>query len=300
MGSKIIIALDSDDDAIVEESKNAQKWFNEWESVLSRFRIDSELSFINNNSGIELPVSEIIFEVMQIAERAETISGGLVTPIILQGLLAAGYVNDFETIISRNSQEFRQILLAPVEPQQVELNHTQRTIRLPFDSQIDFGGVAKGWAANQTMQRLSHMCPVLIDAGGDIAISGCMKNGDPWPVGVSDPVNADMNLALVMMSEGGIATSGKDYRHWVFHNKIQNHIIDPRTMRPTESDILTATVFANNLMDAETYAKTALILGSKDGPDWLNGHNGVGYLLFSTDGKIIRNQTFVEKQWNPK
>ena len=68
-------------------------------------------------------------------------------------------------------------------------------------------------------------------------------------------------------------------------------------MRPAETDIISATVFTDNLMDAETIAKTALILGSEEAVTWLEYLGHTGYLLVKEDGTMIRNKTFIEKQW---
>ena len=48
-------------------------------------------------------------------------------------------------------------------------------------------------------------------------------------------------------------------------DKLFSHIIDPRTNAPVESDVLSATVIAPNLMEAEMVSKTCLILGSEQG-----------------------------------
>ena len=103
-----------------------------------------------------------------------------------------------------------------------------------------------------------------------------------------------------MVPGGGVATSGKDYHRWTFDGEMQHHIIDPRNMRPAQTDILTATVLAENLMDAEAYAKAAMILGSEDGKNWLDEQPGIGYLLVLENGSMIRNELFTKKEWTPQ
>lgn len=300
MGSPIFIALDTDDGKIVAEAIKAQQWFEEWEQILSRFRLTSELSEINRHPGVTKHVSPVFAEVMRAAEKAEKLSGGLVTPTVLNALISAGYKDDFDTLLERTGNEFEQALFNPMEAEAVKFDRRNHTLELPFGTQLDFGGIAKGWAAHQVMLRLSRLVPILVDAGGDIAISGSMHSNGKWPVVVANPLNEDNNLALLMLESGGIATSGKDYHRWMFNGAMQHHIIDPRTMRPAETDILTVTVLASNVMDAETYAKTALIKGSENGKKWLDQQPGIGYLMVLDDGTLMKNERFIEYKWKPE
>jgi FAD:protein FMN transferase len=300
MGSPIFIALDTDDEEVVAEAMKAQQWFEEWEQILSRFRISSELSEINRHPGVTKHVTPVFAEVMLAAEKAGKLSGGLVTPTVLNALISAGYKDDFDTLLERTGNEFEQALFSPTEASPVKFDHRNHTMVLPFGTQLDFGGIAKGWAAHQVMLRLCRLAPVLVDAGGDIAISGMMHANGNWPVGVANPFDQDNNLALLMLENGGIATSGKDFHRWMFNGEMQHHIIDPRTMRPAETDILTITVLASSVMDAETYAKTALIKGSDNGKRWLDGQPGIAYLLVLDDGTLIRNELFIKHEWKPE
>ncbi len=298
MGSKIFIAADSEDPSVISEIEKAEGWFEEWEQSLSRFRLNSELSVLNRHPGMAIKVSDTLFRVFTAALEAETLSDGLVTPAILPDLLASGYSMDFDELTSRNGWTIGQNLLGPMTTDPIKFDRRARTVTLPFGSQLDFGGIAKGWAAHQTMTRLSQLAPVLVDAGGDIAISGPRSDGSTWPIGVANPFEPGKLLELVMVSSGGLATSGRDYRRWKFNDLWQHHIIDPRTHHPADTDVLTATVLADNVMDAEVYAKTALILGSEAGSAWLDHHQGIQYLLMLEDGRVVKNSGFIQKQWN--
>lgn len=297
MGSRIFIAIDTDNESVVETALKTPQWFESWEESLSRFRITSELSQINQHPGSRRMVSPAFQEVMIAAENAEKLSGGLVTPRVLNALIAAGYKDDFESLLKKSGKAFETALFSPSEPGKVEFNPEEGTIEIPFGTQLDFGGIAKGWAAHQVMMRLGELAPVLVDAGGDVAISGLRSDKSEWPIGVANPFDKDKNLALIMAGECGIATSGKDYHRWMLNGEMQHHIIDPRTLRPAETDIFTATILASNVMDAETYAKTALILGSEYGKSWLDDQPGIGYLLVLDDGLVVKNDTFMKFEW---
>jgi thiamine biosynthesis lipoprotein len=164
----------------------------------------------------------------------------------------------------------------------------RRAVSIPAGVRLDLGGVAKGWAADTAMRRLSHAYPVLVDAGGDIAVSGPRACGAPWAVGVADPHDPAGLLDVLLVAGGGVATSGRDYRRWRQQGRWQHHIIDPRTGRPAATDILSATVVAPDVVAAEVAAKTALILGSEAGLAWLLSRPHLAGLLALEDGRVLR------------
>ncbi|HCS40676.1 MAG TPA: FAD:protein FMN transferase [Anaerolineaceae bacterium] len=301
MGSKILIAMDTDDLCLMDEALKARDWFEDWEESFSRFRLTSELSQFNRHAGTRQKVSEPFFEVVSLALKVSRETNGLITPLILNALQSSGYTEDFENLV--NQTDFApnnpNILVANGN-QEFEIDDVDHTITIPFGTQLDFGGFAKGWAAHHTMLRLQPFAPVLVDAGGDIAVSSPLLDGSAWPIGVADPINKESNLGLLMIPMGGVATSGRDYRKWFSNNRWQHHLIDTRTNQPAETDVYTATVVANDLMVAEMNAKMGVIIGSEDAASWLNSQPNVDYLLVLENGEHIKSEGFVERQWNEK
>ena len=301
MGSKIFIAMDTDDLQVMDEALNARDWFEEWEEVLSRFRLTSELSQINRNPGQPIKVSETLFEVASLAQMVETRTHGLISPAILSALVSAGYTENFEDLLTQTEQALRQpSMVLPNMSHDYDLDKLHRRLTIGFGTQLDFGGFAKGWAAHQTMLRLQQFAPVLVDAGGDIAMSGPLNDGVPWLIGVADPFNLDTNLDLLLVPRGGVATSGKDYRRWFTNHTWQHHLIDTRTNRPAETDVLTATVIAPNVMEAELNAKMGLILGSEAGTEWLNSQVDLEYILVLDSGIVLQSAGYHSYQWSPQ
>ena len=215
-------------------------WFENWEQILSRFRADSELSQLNNHTGHWTRVSPILWEVIQYALKAAQWSDGLVSPTLLNAMEAIGYDRSFEAL-----QPVDDRSITPQPDGQwgaIQRRSATRSIQLPRNVRLDLGGVAKGWAADRAARQLATCGPALIDAGGDIALSGPKTDGQPWPIGVSNPFQPDQQLELLMIPRGGVATSGRDYRRWQRGGQAVHHIVDPRTGWPAQTDVLTATV----------------------------------------------------------
>jgi thiamine biosynthesis lipoprotein len=298
MGCQMLAVVESDSRAAGRTLAQVPHWFEEWEQHLSRFRATSELSELNRRAGQAMQVSSILWEVTQLAIKAATWSDGLVSPTILNALEAAGYDRSFEMIGSIGSSQTRS---ADARPdglwRAIERKSSTRSIQLPVDVHIDLGGVAKGWAAERAAKKLSAHGAALVDASGDIALNGARSDGQAWPIGVTDPFQPDQQLDLIMIEQGGVATSGRDYRKWQKDGKWQHHIIDPRTGLPADTDVLSATVIAPTTVQAEVAAKAALILGSDQGLCWLNEHADHAGLLVLEDGRVLYSERMQAYLW---
>ena len=288
MGSDMLAAVDRESSP--SRLANVPEWFEEWEQILSRFRYDSELTRLNQVHEQPVQVSQTLWDVVRAAQKAEQMTNGLVTPTLLDAIVEAGYDRPFEVLPHLATVAPEPIKTTSRPLTAIAVNATARTITLPFGMGLDFGGIAKGWAAHQAMQRLDAEGPVLIDAGGDIAISGPRTDGNPWQIGVANPFEQGQEIETLFVHRGGVATSGKDRRRWTRNGILQHHIIDPLTGQPAETDLLTVTVVGPEVMEAEAAAKAAFILGSRAGLEWIEAHPAFAALFIFEDGQILYSQ----------
>ena len=173
-----------------------------------------------------------------------------------------------------------------------------RSLIRPGLVRLDLGGVAKGWAADQAVRRLSRLGPALVNAGGDIAISGFKNDGQAWPVGIDDPFITGASFETLKLARCGVATSGIDYHRWLKDGIWHHHIIDPRTGLPADTDVLSATLIAPTVMEAEAAAKAVLILGSRAGLDWLEADSGLAGVLVLENGNRIYSRNMETYLWS--
>ena len=295
MGCEMMAAIDVD--SLPAEMELLPNWFEGWEKTFSRFRQDSELNQVNNWAGIATQVSQDFAEVFELALNAESSSSGLVTPLVLDALLNAGYNQTFEHLkLKSENSEMEKIVILP-HLTEIRWDPITRTIITPPDLHLDFGGIVKGWAAQKTAERLSEFGPTLMDAGGDIAVSGTRADGQPWSIGVANPFNPSENIEIIQLLEGGVATSGRDRRRWVMGDHWQHHIIDPRSGFPAKTDLLPVTVIAPSVSKAEMAAKTCLILGSQRGIDWLETDESLAGLFVLENGQCLTSERFNNYIW---
>lgn len=126
---------------------------------------------------------------------------------------------------------------------------------------LDPCAVVKGWAVQRAADLLTgagvrRFC---LNAGGDVVVAG-----GPWRVGVRHPEHADRVCAVLELTDGAVATSGRYERG--------DHILDARTGRPA-TGLLGVTVVAPTLTEADAVATAAFALGP-DGVAWAAGQQG--------------------------
>ncbi|NTW05691.1 MAG: FAD:protein FMN transferase, partial [Peptococcaceae bacterium] len=229
--------------------------------------------FNNANKDI-YGVSALFYDVYTDAMHYHKETGGLFNPLLGAEIVQLGYDKSFDSLSGDNQRENLRKAQgeAVIEPEQSSDSEPKLYLaRLPQGVMLDFGGIAKGWTAQQARERIcSSLENGFIDAGGDIIAWGTDPEGDPWHIGVADPIDNAGDIAeFSLKGEIGVATSSVVKRHWYdSKDMLQNHIIDPRTGLSADSDFIQATVLAPNLLEAEIFAKCLLILGSEQGPDW--------------------------------
>lgn len=238
-------------DATDDDLDRAEAWIHRMHDRLTRFTDSSELSRFNASAGRWVEVSDELGALLRESLRAYEISGGLVHVATLPGLLASGYTRDFSLGATPTAP-------APPPPKPLPelLEVREHTALLHPGTTIDLGGIAKGWLADRLAERLGESC--LANLCGDLCARGPGATGEGWPVGFGD--------RTVLLRDMGAATSGITKRMW---GPGLHHLIDPRTMRPAEAGLAEVSVIATTATDAEIFAKTALLLGATDAPEWL-------------------------------
>ncbi len=279
-----------------------QRFFVETERKLSRFLPGSELSQLNRAAGHPFTASRLLFDLVSQALDWRRRTDGIFDPSVLGALIASGYDRPFDTLRATAGADG----MIAVTTSAAVGDHARRgdagdivlgpdrQITLPAGLGLDLGGIAKGWTIQQAAHRLGMWGPCLVDAGGDIAAVGAPPDG-AWMVTVADPLAPDRDLAVLALHSECVATSTRTYRRWLLDGRPAHHLIDPRTGEPAITNIVSATVVAPALPDAEIYAKTALILGEADGLAYLATLPDSAAILVTEDGRQVHSGNLQDK-----
>jgi thiamine biosynthesis lipoprotein len=288
---QIVTVGDGDTDAVTF----AIEGFAQWESVLSRFRPDSELNALSQHPNQWRACSPVLWDVLVAADWAWRVSNGLIDPTIRATLEAHGYNQTFTAITSTKVTH-----VVPIPGwQHVQLDHTQQRIWVPQGVNLDLAGVAKSWAAQQALQLLRSFPAAAVDAAGDIVVWGTPPEDDAWPIDIEPLPGYDPPAMLALTSTTAIATSGSDQRQWQrADGSTAHHIIDPRTGAPSQSDVVRASVIAPTLVAADVAARTLVILGHQAGFAWLSQYADHAALLHLDTGQTVTSPTWQLHLWD--
>jgi len=253
--------------------------FAEWHEALSRFIPDSELAQLNAHAGTSVPVSRLLFSVLEEALRAAKATGGLFDPTMEPTIRELGYDRTFAELDPVGAPVRTHPSAGPWR--HVVLDRSAQTVELPIGAGIDLGGIAKGMAVDTAVKLLGSrgVASAMVEAGGDLAVLGLPPGQDAWWVAV-DGLVGHQHVAI---TSGGLATSGVARRSWQRGGQVYHHLIDPRTGDSARSDLWSVTAAAGTCAQAEVAAKVALIEGRDAGSAFLNGI-GISALFVEHDG----------------
>lgn len=130
------------------------------------------------------------------------------------------------------------------------LNKADGTAFLRRNSQqIDLGGIAKGYAADEAVRILKKYKGhnAFINFGGTVVVLGREQK-----IGVQNPFQkSGVSMADIMVKNKAVVTSGS-YEHGFFFEGVRyHHIIDLRTGWPADSGLLSVTLIGDSTMELD-------------------------------------------------
>lgn len=132
-------------------------------------------------------------------------------------------------------------------------------------TQLDLGGVAKGFALDRAAEILRDECvPAAIIHGGTstVVAFGAPPESASWKVGIADPTRDGALLAAAYLSESALSVSARHGRCFEAGGVLKGHLIDPSSGQPAEGALLAAVV-AKQATLADAWS-TALVAAGPD------------------------------------
>ncbi|MEL6304214.1 MAG: FAD:protein FMN transferase [Bacteroidota bacterium] len=156
---------------------------------------------------------------------------------------------------------------------------------------FDFNAIAKGYAIDRLAQMLDDEFDVdhyLVEVGGEVVAKGTnIISGKPWTIGIDDPTNLESrgSAALIHLKDGALASSG-NYRKFRVDEATGEkyvHTINAKTGYTKNSSVLSATVVANNCMEADAYATAFMAMDLEDTQNLLKRVNDLETFIIYLD-----------------
>ena len=254
----------------------------------TRFSPASELSQLNAQAGVAVKVSEDMMAILGAAESMWHATHHLVDPSIGYAVISAGYDKSFELLAPVEHRPLPKMKMIRANMSLVEIRNATNQVKMPIGVNLDFGGLGKGYLLDHLAQIIEQVTvKYWISLGGDMIVSGTDLEDRAWPVGVQDPHQPDKNLGTLQLSPSRwcVATSSTLKRRGVRNGQTWHHIIDPRTGRPSTSDVVSATVVTLSGLEGDAFAKTVLLQGSDEGIRWAEQQPSVEALVVTASGQ---------------
>ena len=243
----------------------------ETEKIFSHWRPDSKLYQLNESLTTDpLSIPPLLHELLKHAKWTHEQTAGAFDPTIapLVNLWGFGPVSENRTRIPTEDEINR--ILEQVGMKQLEILPNKRVRKKIPTIQIDLSGSAKGEIIDLVCEFLNQrdLSNYLVEIGGEIRTSGYGKDGQGWIVALEDGSEGKRNgLSTVTLRSYSVATSGiyRQSKPNPDSGKPATHLIDPRTGRPVEHDLVAVNVLAPTARNADALATALMILGPKTG-----------------------------------
>jgi FAD:protein FMN transferase len=259
---------------IASAIERAFEWFHRVEKCCTRFEPESEAMQLASKVGVAVSPSPILYEAVQFAVAVARETDGAFDPTVGHTMQARGFNHEYRT------GKTIQIPLKPSGPvsyREIRLDPDRKTITLLSPLILDLGAVAKGLAIDLAARELRPFENFVIDAGGDLYVSGLNHQGEPWSVGIRHPRRDDELIGAVRVSDCAVCTSG-DYERRSSAHPAAHHILDPRSGAPSQS-VASATVIAPTAIMADALSTAAFVLGPTRAIALLNSMGAEGLIV---------------------
>lgn len=253
-----------------------------FELSLNPFRENTIITKINENITVE-PDSMFLDVFNKSIEVSKNTGGKFdITASPLIDAWGFGFKN-----IDNVTPEIIDSLLQFVGYEKVFVNKEGLIEKTDSRVQINTSAISKGYSCDL----VAHLFDTLgienymVEIGGEVVAKGVNDKGVCWRIGVDKPVNDSTGMlhnlqTIVSLCNKSLATSGNYRNYYVKDGKKYAHTIDPQTGYPSEQDLLSVTIIADDCMTADAYATAFMAMGRDKAKEVAQNISGLEYYLF--------------------
>lgn len=240
------------------------------DTTLSGYNRKSLLS--RRNAGERVELNDMFREIEELSEHYRELSGGAFD-------VAAGPLFDVWGFgFTADSLPSDEAISAAME-------------RCRKREVLNFNAIAQGYSCDKVAAYLHSIGvkDMLVDIG-EIYCEGLNPKGQGWTIAIDTPSDGNntpgASISGLWHSDGGsygVVTSGNYRKFYIKDGKKYAHTIDPRTGRPVDHNLLSATVIAPTATEADALATYFMVIGFEKARSWVEDHPGIEACLISSD-----------------
>ena len=262
------------------------------DSILTR--IDTTLSGYNKgsqlsrfNQGGSIVPNDLFREIFLAAKAYRDETGGALD------VAAAPLFDAWGFGFSNDSLPSAETVAALMEA--CDLDRIPEDLTHADGQRLNYNAIAQGYSCDKVAAYLRSfgVKDMLVDIG-EIFCDGLNPSGRPWTLAVDKPVDGNNDPGAQIQAKWqsfggpcGVVTSGNYRKFYIRDGKKYAHTIDPRSGRPVEHNLLSATIVAPTAMDADAYATYCMVIGLQEARAFIEGRADLeGYLIYEEDGQM--------------
>lgn len=252
---------------------------------LNPFNPNSIISKVNKNEPVEVDdwFIEVFDRAKEVSEHSEGVFDITCAPLI--NLWGFGF-NKMDSVTPQMIDSLKQF----VGYKKVRLEG-RKVVKEDPRILLNCSAIAKGYASDIIARLLERegVENYMVEIGGEVTMKGVNPNGKCWRIGINKPeddstgIKNDIEEVVQLCKKGGVATSGNYRNYYVKDGKKYAHTIDPRTGYPSEQNILSATIVADDCITADAYATAFMAMGLEKVRQVANNIPGIEYYVIYSD-----------------
>lgn len=254
---------------------------------MSTYRKDSDISRLNRNDSL-VKVDSLFQNVFRLSLQVFTESEGYFDPTVGNLVNFYGFGPEREEIVIDSVRI--DSLMQYVGLDKIKISPEGKVKKDISGLYIDFNAIAKGYTIDLIGHYLDSkkVSNYLVELGGELLAKG--ENLDKqtvWIVGVDDPSQTSERTltAAVTLHDRAMATSGNYRKNRLDPStgKMYVHTVNPLTGYAEKSDVLSASVLAENCALADAYATAFMAMGLDRAKEMLSRLDRVDAFLIYAD-----------------
>lgn len=241
---------------------------SEIESQLSNWDQESWISRFNSSRSTEfVRIPQHAHQVMTSILDLSDQTGPVLDPTLGRLINLWGFGPD-EVELPPDNQDIQTAIKTTGIAKITLKDDPPRIAKTTPDLKLNLSAMAKGYSADVLAKKIERMgiMNYVVNIGGEMHISGSPSRGSHWRISIQQPSSKARDSkahASMDLRNTGFATSGDYRRFFEDGGDHYSHIIDPRTGRPTTSNLASVSIMAPTTMQADGLATACLVLGLK-------------------------------------
>ena len=279
------------DGSVFEALERSKARVMEIHNRMNAYDPRSEVSQINRMAGKGyVRVSPDTFRLIEQSAAYTQLTGGLydITTRPISQLWKAAIVAK-----SIPAQYLIDAAHALVDHKDILLHKAERSVMLRrAGQQLDLGAIAKGYAADE-VRRILHeegVTEALINLGGTVITIGTRRR-----IGIQNPFEkTGVSFAYIDLSDKAVVTSGLYEQGAVINGRRCHHIIDPKTGRPSDTDLAGVTLIGDHAEQLDALSTSAFMMGVRRSIPLLD-QLGIDAIFVTNSGDVFTTDNLTKR-----